>query len=66
MNSNDKEIEQLKLIQLINTTYIECVECKSRFENYNEDILYNHIVAKHKFRSVQLSMKHCFPSFIKP
>jgi len=44
---------------------IKCAECKSVFENADEDMLYAHIKTKHRFKHSQLSFKTCFPTFVK-
>jgi hypothetical protein len=51
--------------KLIKIDRIECAECKSVFGNADEDMLYAHIKAKHKFKHSQLSLKTCFPTFVK-
>ena len=44
---------------------IECAECKTVIGNADEDMLYAHIKAKHRFKHSQLSLKSCFPTFVK-
>ena len=44
---------------------IQCTECLTTFGNVNEETLYQHIESKHKFKHSQLSMKTCFPTFVK-
>ena len=51
--------------KLIKIDKIECAECKSVFRNVDEDMLYTHIKAKHKFKHSQLSFETCFPTFVK-
>jgi hypothetical protein len=47
--------------KLIKIDRIECTICRSIFGNADEDMLYTHIKAKHS----QLSLKTCFPTFVK-
>jgi hypothetical protein len=44
---------------------IECAECKTVIGNADEDMLYAHIKAKHRFKHSHLSFKTCFPTFVK-
>jgi hypothetical protein len=44
---------------------IECAECKFLFMNVFEDTLHDHIRTKHRFKHSHLSLKSCFPTFVK-
>jgi hypothetical protein len=56
---NKTKIENKKDLPKIDK--IQCTECLTTFGNVNEETLYQHI----KFKHSQLSIKTCFPTFVK-